>query len=145
MRIIVKSDKLHALDDRLDTRVLPRLPIHIICDHSAIGSRLVMTVAKHHPVDTNSVAVVVIEQELPERTVLVRQHKLVDVEYGHPSCFVLEVLAEMRVSASLNGITRCSHDAAFVAIFAKDVSDGNLAVVVVKIKVINAVDQIVCD
>ena len=27
MRIVMKSDKLRALDDRLDTRVLPRLPI----------------------------------------------------------------------------------------------------------------------
>src|SRR5258708_7811190 len=102
-----------------------------------------MPVTKHHPVDTNSVAVIVLEQELPERAVLVRQRKLVNVEYGHPCCFVLEVLAEMLVSASLNGITRSSHDAAFVAIFENDVSDRNLAVVVVKVKMINALDQIV--
>ena len=51
----------------------------------------------------------------------------------------------MLVGAGLNRITRRSHDGAYVAIFADDVSHRNLAVVVVEIKMINAVDQIVID
>src|SRR5689334_13407759 len=51
----------------------------------------------------------------------------------------------MLVSASLNGISRSSHNAAFVAIFENDVSDWNLAVVVVKVEMIDALDQIIID
>ncbi len=142
---VVEPDELPALDDRLDARVLRGLPVQVIRDDAALGPRLVMPVAEHHPVDADPVAIVVIGDELPERGVLVRQHEFVDVEHGDPSRLVLEVLAEMLVGAGLDGIARRSHDGALVAVFANDVDDGNLAVVVVEVEVIDAVEQVVID
>ncbi len=142
---VVEPDELPALDDRLDARVLRGLPVQVIRDDAALGHRLVVPVAEHHPVDADSVAVVVVGDELPERGVPVRQHELVDVEHGDPSRLVLEVLAEMLVGARLNGIARRSHDGALVAVFANDVDDGNPAVVVVEVEMIDAVEQVVID
>src|SRR5258705_5574862 len=139
MRIVEESAELFALDDRLDAGVLPNFAIEIVFDHAAGGARLVLPVAEHYPVDADAVAVIVIEQELLERAVLVRQHELVDVEYGDPFRFVLEMLAEVRVGATLNRITRRAHDGAVVAILGKDFANGNRAVVVVEIEMIDAV------
>src|SRR5215471_8257185 len=112
MRVRDEADELVAFRDRLDAGMLPRLPPEIILDHPTGGCRLVMAVAEHHPIDADCVAVIVVAQEFPERAVLVRQDELVDVEYGNPFRLMPELLAEMRISATLNGVARRPHDRA---------------------------------